>query len=227
MNDPALKAFVGAIEAGAAAMQGAGSSRPSPLKEPEPEPAPDEPARSEEKPKPKKKQPKPNKPKPAKQPKRKYTTTGSKRRWGLYGQAILLSLLVAAGFGALAYSSDFVFPEYRKFFVGAMGVLAFLSRYGTLEADRAAGAASLALIPRSYVALILFSLIAISPIILEGRMYAAALEGVKGKGCRRRRHQQCNRQCRRNEAADSVRRLHRQNVGRENRRGAKTIHAPS
>ncbi|NNE41330.1 MAG: TIR domain-containing protein [Marinicaulis sp.] len=185
MNDPALKAFVNAIEAGAAAMQGAASRRPSPLREPQPEPAPakeSEPAPVDEKPKPKKKSPKPKKPKPAKQPKRKYTTTGSKRRWGLYAQAVLLSLLVAAGFGALAYSSDFVFPEYRKFFVGAMGVLAFLSRYGTLEADRAAGAASLALIPRSYVALILFSLIAISPIILEGRLYAAALEGVKIKG---------------------------------------------
>ena len=63
-----------------------------------------------------------------------------------------------------------------------MGVLAFLSRYGTLEADRAAGAASLALLPRSFMALILFSLIAIAPLILEGRIYAAALEGVQVKG---------------------------------------------
>ena len=94
----------------------------------------------------------------------------------------MLAILVAAGFAALAYTSDFVFAAYRPFFVGAMGVLAFLSRYGTLEADRAAGAASLALLPRSYIALILFSLIAIAPLVLQGRIYAAALEGVQVKG---------------------------------------------
>lgn len=179
-NDPALKAFITAVAQGAVSAQGAPDRQPAPAApEPAPAPAPVDEAKPAKKPKP----PKP--PKPQKQKKvanRAYTTTGSKRRLALFGQSIFMAALIAAAFAALAYTSDFVFAAYRPFFVGAMGVLAFLSRYGTLEADRAAGAASLALLPRSYIALILFSLIAISPLVLEGRLYAAALEGVQVKG---------------------------------------------
>ncbi len=169
LNDPALKAFVEAIVQGARSGGGA----------PERQRRPEAPAPVEDKPEHAKK-PKP--PKQKKSPKRAYTTTGSKQRLALYGQAIFMAALIAVAFAALAYTSDFVFAAYRPFFVGAMGVLAFLSRFGTLEADRAAGAASLALLPRSFMALIIFSLIAISPLILEGRIYAAALEGVQVKG---------------------------------------------
>lgn len=179
LNDNAFKAFLDTVVEGAKAMQGA-----QPAREPEPEPAREPDAVPAETP--------PPAPKPAPRPAArrqstnrkaaKYTTTGSKRRFALFGQAILMASLVAGAFGALAYASDFVFETYRPFFIGAMGVLAFLSRYGTLEADRSAGAASLALLPRSYMALILFSLIAIAPLVLEGRLYAAALEGVQVKG---------------------------------------------
>lgn len=169
LNDPALKAFVETVTDGSATGAGA------PIRSRKPEPAPAEDAAPAKAQKPKKQKiPKPSK--------RAYTTTGSRKRFALYGQALLMAGLIAAAFGALAYTSDFVFPAYRSFFIGAMGVLAFLSRVGTLEADRAAGAASLALLPRSFIALILFSLIAISPLILEGRIYAAALEGVQVKG---------------------------------------------
>ena len=180
VSDPALKAFVEAIQSGARSGGGA------PARQRTPEPAAPEPAPEPvaDKPKPVKKQKPPKKKKPPRERRAssKYTTTGSQRRLALYGQAVLMAGLIAAAFAALAYSSDFVFPTYRPFFVGAMGVLAFLSRFGTLEADRAAGAASLALLPRSFIALILFSLIAISPLMLEGRIYAAALEGVQVKG---------------------------------------------
>ncbi len=177
LNDNAFKAFIGAVSDGAARSRGAPDRRPQPAPAPaEPEPAAKQPPKKQKKPKP---------PKRTRQPKAQksaYTTTGSKRRLALFAQAIFMAALIAAAFGALAYTSDFVFAAYRPFFVGAMGVLAFLSRYGTLEADRAAGAASLALLPRSYMALILFSLIASAPLILEGRIYAAALEGVQVKG---------------------------------------------
>ena len=112
-NDPALKAFVEAVATGAAAQQGA----PDRIREPEPAPAAPEPTteRPAETPKPAKK-PKPKKPKKsAKAAARAYTTTGSKRRLALFGQAILMAGLIAAAFGALAYASDFVFPAYRPF----------------------------------------------------------------------------------------------------------------
>ncbi len=174
LNDPALKAFISTIAHGANNAQGA----PARVREPEPAPPPAD----DVKPAPKAKPQKVKKQKAPKPPKRNYTTTGSKRRLALFGQSIFMAALIASAFAALAYTSDFVFSAYRPFFVGGMGILAFLSRYGTLEADRAAGAASLALLPRSYIALILFSLIAISPLVLEGRLYAAALEGVQVKG---------------------------------------------
>lgn len=195
LNDNAFKAFIDAVADGAAAKAGAPDRRPPPEKpepapqpKPAPAPNPDKPAPTPKpKPQPKpqpKPAPKPAPPKPQHISKRasKYTTTGSRRRLALFGQAISMAVLIAAAFGALAYASDFVFADYRPIFIGAMAVLAFLSRYGTLEADRAAGAASLALLPRSYIALILFSLISIAPLILEGRIYAAALEGVQVKG---------------------------------------------
>ncbi len=199
LNDNAFKAFIGAVAEGAAIGEGAPDKRPEPAPAPKP-PTPEEtapkpaPQTEQPKPAPQTEQPKPAPaPKPAPKPVRqkpskvskrasRYTTTGSKRRLALFGRAVFMAAIIAAAFGALAYASDFVFAAYRPFFIGAMGVLAFLSRYGTLEADRAAGAASLALLPRSYIALILFSLIAISPLILEGRIYAAALEGVQVKG---------------------------------------------
>jgi TIR domain/WD domain, G-beta repeat len=180
LNDNAFKAFISAVSDGAANARGAPDRRPQPAPV-APTPATPEPTAKQ----PPKKQKKPKPPKRAKPPKAQksaYTTTGSKRRLALFAQAIFMAALIAAAFGALAYTSDFVFAAYRPFFVGAMGILAFLSRYGTLEADRAAGAASLALLPRSYMALILFSLIASAPLILEGRIYAAALEGVQVKG---------------------------------------------
>ena len=186
LNDNAFKAFIDAVADGAACGGGAPDKRPEPAP-PEPEQPTPAPAPQPEEPKPApppKPAPKPLRQKPAKISKRasRYTTTGSKRRLALFSRAVFMAAIIAAAFGALAYASDFVFAAYRPFFIGAMGVLAFLSRYGTLEADRAAGAASLALLPRSYIALILFSLIAISPLILEGRIYAAALEGVQVKG---------------------------------------------
>ncbi len=175
LNDNAFKAFISAVGDGAANARGAPDRRPQPAPA-SPEPAAEAPPKKQKKPKP------PKRAKQPKAPKSAYTTTGSKRRLALFAQAIFMAALIAAAFGALAYTSDFVFAAYRPFFVGAMGILAFLSRYGTLEADRAAGAASLALLPRSYMALILFSLIASAPLILEGRIYAAALEGVQVKG---------------------------------------------
>ncbi len=183
MNDPALKAFVEAIHNGARSGGGAPARRraPQPAEEPAPAPVADKPKPKAQKPK-VQKPPKQKKPPKQRSAKTRYTTTGSQRRLALYGQAVFMAALIAAGFAAMAYTSDFVFPTYRPFFVGAMGVLAFLSRIGTLEADRAAGAASLALLPRSFIALILFSLVAISPLLLEGRIYAAALEGVQVKG---------------------------------------------
>ena len=193
LNDNAFKAFIDAVADGAHAGAGAPDRRPAPEPAPQPESEAPQPAPKPEEAKPApqtKPKPKPkSKTKPARQPQSKiskkasrYTTTGSKRRLALFGQSVFMALLIAAAFGALAYASDFVFAAYRPIFIGAMAVLAFLSRYGTLEADRAAGAASLALLPRSYIALVLFSLITISPIILEGRIYAAALEGVQVKG---------------------------------------------
>lgn len=183
LNDNAFKAFIDAVHDGAMSrQQGKKSSQP-------PAPAEPTPAPDENDPEPEKSPP-PLPPKPATKPEGKsplrktarYTTTGSKRRLALFGQSMFMAALIAAAFGALAYASDFVFPAYRPLFIGIMAVLAFLSRYGTLEADRAAGAASLALLPRSYIALILFSLISIAPLVLEGRLYAAALEGVQVKG---------------------------------------------
>lgn len=183
LNDNAFKAYIDAVVEGAKAMQGAPDRHP----EPEPAPTPAEPQPAGETPQPApapkpKPKPKPKKQKSSIKKASRYTTTGSKRRFQLFGQAFLMAAIIAGAFGALAYASDFVFASYRPLFIGAMGVLAFLSRYGTLEADRAAGAASLALLPRSYIALILFSLISIAPLILEGRIYAAALEGVQVKG---------------------------------------------
>lgn len=163
-NDPALAAFVETV----AEFLGVARSRPV-----EPAPEEDTPGKPRPAPKPKKA--------PARR-KQSYTTTGAKRRLSLIFQSLVLALIIAAGFAALAYTSDFVFPQYRLIFIGAMAVLAFLSRYGTLEADRMSGAASLALLSRSFLSLILFSMIAIAPVILEGRLYAAALEGVQIKG---------------------------------------------
>ncbi len=179
LNDPALKAFVDAIQNGARSGGGAPARRRAP--EPAAEPAA-EPVRETAKPAKKVKPPKQKKMPKQRSASSKYTTTGSQKRLALYGQAVFMAGLIAAAFAALAYTSDFVFPTYRPFFVGGMGLLAFLSRIGTLEADRAAGAASLALLPRSFIALILFSLIATAPLLLEGRIYAAALEGVQVKG---------------------------------------------
>ena len=183
LNDPALNAFVQTVASNISPTRHSKRPQPTPAPSPDPKPAKAKKPTKPEKPAKKaKKEPKPREPKPQKVAKAAYTTTGSRRRFTLIMQAIFMASMIAAAFGALAYTSDFVFSAYRPFFIGGMGILAFLSRYGTLEADRAAGAASLALVPRSFIALIFFSMIAIAPVIMEGRIYAAALEGVQVKG---------------------------------------------
>jgi WD40 repeat protein len=108
--------------------------------------------------------------------------TGRGLRLALLWRSIALTLLIAGAFGALAYGSDFLYAAYRPAFVAIMAGLVFVSRFGTFEADRARGAASLRLFSRSYAALLLFSLIAISPLILEGRLYTEALKAVRIHG---------------------------------------------
>jgi WD40 repeat protein len=108
--------------------------------------------------------------------------TGRGLRLALLWRSIALTLLIAAAFGALAYGSDFLYAAYRPAFVAIMAGLVFVSRFGTFEADRARGAASLRLFSRSYAALLLFSLIAISPLVLEGRLYTEALKAVRING---------------------------------------------
>jgi len=111
-----------------------------------------------------------------------HMTTGRHMRVALIWRSIVLTALVSGIFGGLAYISDFVFDAYRPALIGTLAALVFISRYSTFQADRASGAASMRLMPRSYLALLFFSMIALSPLLLEGRMYAAALQAVRMQG---------------------------------------------
>jgi WD40 repeat protein len=180
MSDPALIAFVSHVTRGAKASRAApGTVAPHPQPDDEPPP----PARAKPgKAKPAKAKPQAA-PKPAKEiDESKFMTTGAKLRAGLISQSLLLTVLAAGGFAAIAYGAEFIFEAYRPAFVGALAALAFLSRYGTFQADHALGAASTNLLSRSYLSLIFFSLILLAPILAEGRIYAAALQGVQVRG---------------------------------------------
>jgi len=184
-NDPALVAFVDTVNKGARGKLGT-PPRPAPV--PQRQPEPEEEVSPQQKPK----KVKETKPKAKREPKAehepkpekaaRFTTTGAKQRAGLFYRSVFLTALAATLFAAIAYGSQFVFESYRPAFVAAVAALAFLSRYGTFQADRAFGAASTHLMSRSYVALIAFSLILLAPLIMEGRMYAAALQGVQVRG---------------------------------------------
>lgn len=108
--------------------------------------------------------------------------TGRGLRMALLWRSIAMTVLIAAAFAGLAYYSDFLYKPFRPAFVAIMAVLVFVSRFGTFEADRARGAASLRLMSRSYFAMLLFSLIAISPLFLQGRLYTETLQAVQIKG---------------------------------------------
>jgi hypothetical protein len=126
--------------------------------------------------------PAPSPRRPAKRRRKSHMTTGRHMRFLLIWRSVLLTALVSGIFGALAYVSDFIFDAYRPILIGALAALVFISRYGTFQADRAAGAASVRLMPKSYWALLFFALIASAPLLLEGRLYAAALQAVRMQG---------------------------------------------
>lgn len=161
-------------------------NKPPQPEEPEPEPATVErEIEAEDAPAPPPKRRKEPKPKPVKAPRTKeakHFVTGQRLRMALLWRAIALTLLVAGAFGYLAYHSDFIYPAYRPFIVGAIALLVFVSRLGNFEADRSGGVASLRLLSRSYIGLLLFSMISIAPAILEGRLYTEALKAVQIKG---------------------------------------------
>jgi hypothetical protein len=120
-----------------------------------------------------------------KAPRRRSRTrmvTGQRMRIALLWRSVMLTALIAGAFGALAYFSDFIFDAYRPYMIAAIAGLVFVSRYLTFQSDRLVGAASLHLLPRSYLALLFFAAISIAPFVLEGRMYAAALQAVRMEG---------------------------------------------
>lgn len=125
-------------------------------------------------------------PKPKKQKKRKASRslmmTGQKARMTLIFRSLVLAILVAGAFGALARVTNFILPEYHNYLIGGMAVLVFITRYITFQADRKSGGASLRLLSRSYAALFFFALIASAPFMLEGRIYAAMMEAVRMDG---------------------------------------------
>jgi hypothetical protein len=192
MNDPALLAFIDTVSKGARGKLGQ-PPRPAPIPQPAP-PPPSDPEPVQPAPAPRPKKEKPQKAKPGRAPKPpkdhaprpekagRYTTTGTKLRQQLMISSLGLTALVAGVFAAIAYGSQFVFEAYRPAFVAGVAALAFLSRYGTFQGDRAFGAASTHLMSRSYVALLCFSLLLIAPLIMQGRIYAAALQGVQVRG---------------------------------------------
>ncbi len=147
---------------------------PEPVRQPEPEPQPKVEAQRRTKKKRKEKTPKSSR--------RKHTITGQRTRMALIFRSLLLAVLTAGAFGVLATYSNFVFEEYRNYLIGALGVLTFVSRYTTFQADRIASAASLHLLSRSQMALVFFAMLASAPLILEARIYAAALEAVRING---------------------------------------------
>lgn len=108
--------------------------------------------------------------------------TGRGMRTKLFMSSLALTILIAGAFGALAYLSDFVFDAYRPYMVAGIAGLVFVSRFSTFQADRAQGAASMRLLPKTYLALLFFAALSIAPFLLEGRMYAAALQAVRMEG---------------------------------------------
>lgn len=126
----------------------------------------------------------PPKPKKQKKPRasRSLMMTGQKARITLIFRALVLAMLVAGAFGALARVTNFILPEYHNYLIGGMAVLVFITRYLTFQADRKSGGASLRLLSRSYAALFFFALIVTAPFMLEGRIYAAMMEAVRMDG---------------------------------------------
>lgn len=124
--------------------------------------------------------------KPKKQKRKKASRslmmTGQKARAALIFRSLVLAVLVAGAFGALASVTNFVLPEYRNYLIGGLGGLVFITRYMTFQADRKSGGASLRLLSRSYAALFFFALIASAPFLLEGRLYAAVMQAVRIEG---------------------------------------------
>lgn len=113
---------------------------------------------------------------------RSLMMTGQKARIALIFRSLALAVIVAGAFAALAQVTDFVLPEYRNYLIGGLGVLVFVTRYMTFQADRKSGGASLRLLSRSYAALFFFALIVSAPFLLEGRMYAAVMQAVRIDG---------------------------------------------
>ncbi|GGY53931.1 toll/interleukin-1 receptor domain-containing protein [Parvularcula lutaonensis] len=172
-NDKSLKEFIATVA------EGAKSSAP---RRPTPAPPPERPAEPAPKPK-RKPAPAQRKSRHAAAPKRRYTVTGRNIRLALVFRSLLMAALITAGFGALAYTSDFVFPSLRPVLIGAVFLLTFFSRYVSFLADKAmGGAASLKLLSGSFLTLLFFGALFIAPIITEGRIYASALEEVKVEG---------------------------------------------
>lgn len=127
------------------------------------------------------------KPRKEKKPRRRKAArslmmTGQRARMALILRSLVLAVLVAGAFGLLAKSTNFILPEYHNYLIGILGVLTFITRYMTFQADRKRGGASLRLLSRSYAALFFFALIATAPFLLEGRMYAAMMQAVRMEG---------------------------------------------
>lgn len=120
--------------------------------------------------------------KPVRKKKARHTVTGSAIRAKLLFNSFILATLIAAAFGALAYTSDFVFPSFRPVLVAAIFVLTFLARLTSFWADKAMGSASMRLMSGSFVTLFGLAALSIAPLITEGRLYAGALQDVRMDG---------------------------------------------
>lgn len=169
-SDPALQAFIGTIVKAAAEMnRSRDRQEPTPQPPSEPTPEPRKPPR----------QPRSDLPAPEQA---RHTVTGRRIRTKLLLSSFALAALIGAGFAALAYSSDFVFPAARPYLVAAIFLLVFLARLASFFADKAMGPASLRLLSGSFVTVVALGAITIAPIVMEGRLYAGALEAVRVKG---------------------------------------------
>ncbi|NNU16781.1 TIR domain-containing protein [Parvularcula sp. ZS-1/3] len=176
-NDAALKSFIGAIHEAAG---GSSRRRASAPVENVPAASPEQPRQAMQRTKAmKRREPKMQQPKKRKQ---KHTVTGKGIRTKLIFNALLLAALVAGGFGAIAYTSDFVFPEWRPVLVAIIFALTFLARFASFGADKATGAASMRLMSGSFITLFGLAAISIAPLVMEGRLYAGALKDVQIAG---------------------------------------------
>lgn len=181
-TDRSLKEFIGTVVEGAKSNAPRGPA-PAPAPSPAPAPPPDRPAEPATQPMRKPAPPPKRQTRPASGPKRRYTVTGRNIRLALLVRSFLMAALITAGFGALAYTSDFVFPSFRPVLVAAIFLLTFFSRYASFLADKAmGGAASLKLLSGSFLTLLFFAALFIAPLVTEGRIYASALEEVKVEG---------------------------------------------